>query len=272
MEDYRQQVGITIHKFDINKVRCEEKSHTYPACVIYGKRNTGKTFLVKDLLYRVRDYPNTDIFVREETDKDIYSPMAPIDRVKVGWKLIGNVLNRQTAACATENDARAAVVLDDCFESHHVFNYPPLRQIMINSRHLKTTLISVMQYPIKFKMEMRANVDYIFICRTPVISDRKAIYKEFGGMFPTFDIFCQVLDACTNDYECLVIDNRTASYNIEDMIFWYKPAARGDFIMGISEVVERENEPKEEDVRVVVFRPLPVESDTEAEDDNETEE
>ena len=41
-------------------------------------------------------------------------------------------------------------------------------------------------------------------------------------MFPTFEIFCQVMDQCTENYECLVIDNTTKSNKLEDTVFWYK--------------------------------------------------
>lgn len=270
MEDYTSRGKFTVRKFDINKVRHGEKGHIQPACIVVGKRNTGKTWLVRDLLYQMRDYPNTNVFVREESEKAAYFPMVPADRVQVGWQSIGDIVSRQTAACATEDNSSAVLVLDDCLESQHVFKCPPLRQMMISSRHLKTALITVMQYPIKLQMEMRANADYIFICRTPVMNERRAIYEQFGGMFPSFHIFCDVLDACTGDYNCLVIDNLTASLNIEDMVFWYKAAARGDFIMGSGDAVERADIPKGDDVRMVVFSPPPP-LDSETEDDSETE-
>ena len=41
-------------------------------------------------------------------------------------------------------------------------------------------------------------------------------------MFPTFDVFNQVMNQCTENYECLVIDNKTQSNNINDNVYWYK--------------------------------------------------
>lgn len=41
-------------------------------------------------------------------------------------------------------------------------------------------------------------------------------------MFPTFDVFNQVMNQCTENYECLVIDNKVQSNNIADIVFWYK--------------------------------------------------
>ena len=57
-------------------------------------------------------------------------------------------------------------------------------------------------------------------------------------MFPNFDSFCQVMDQCTENYECLVIDNTSASNKIEDLVFWYKADLLGDFTVGASEFWE----------------------------------
>jgi hypothetical protein len=51
-------------------------------------------------------------------------------------------------------------------------------------------------------------------------------------MFPTFESFCGVLDACTDNYECLVIDNATRSNNLEDLVFWYKASPHDAFVVG----------------------------------------
>jgi len=39
------------------------------------------------------------------------------------------------------------------------------------------------------------------------------------------------MDACTENYECLVIHNNSKSNNIEDMVFYYKAEDHGDFKM-----------------------------------------
>eukprot|EP00959_Pyramimonas_sp_CCMP1952_P252025 5265927-Pyramimonas_sp.AAC.1 len=35
-------------------------------------------------------------------------------------------------------------------------------------------------------------------------------------------MFNQVMDACTENYECIVLDNTIKSNKIEDVVFWYK--------------------------------------------------
>ena len=42
------------------------------------------------------------------------------------------------------------------------------------------------------------------------------------GMFPDYDSFSQVMNQCTENYECLVIDNTTKSNKLEDQVYWFK--------------------------------------------------
>jgi hypothetical protein len=80
--------------------------------------------------------------------------------------------------------------------------------------------------------DLRANVDYVFVLRENVIQNRERLYKSFFGVFPTFDMFCQVMNACTENYECLVLDNTSKSNRIEDCVFYYKAPIRTGFRIG----------------------------------------
>ena len=50
------------------------------------------------------------------------------------------------------------------------------------------------------------------------------------------------MDACTNNFECLVIDNTTKSNKIEDMIYWYKADDHGEFTLGAPEFWKHHNQ------------------------------
>ena len=67
-------------------------------------------------------------------------------------------------------------------------------------------------------------------------------------MFPTFESFCQVMDQCTENYECLVINNNSKSNKLTDQIFWYKAEPHPTFKLGSKEYWElSKNLPEEED-------------------------
>ena len=57
-------------------------------------------------------------------------------------------------------------------------------------------------------------------------------------MFTTFESFCQVMDQCTENYECLVIANNAKSNKLEDQIFWYKATSHNKFRLGSKEFWE----------------------------------
>ena len=60
-----------------------------------------------------------------------------------------------------------------------------------------------MQYALGIPPNLRTNIDYIFILRENIVQNRKRLYDSYAGMFPSFDIFCQVMDQCTENDECL---------------------------------------------------------------------
>jgi hypothetical protein len=89
--------------------------------------------------------------------------------------------------------------------------------------------IITMQYAIGIPPNLRTNIDYVFLLRETYISNRRKLYEQFAGMFPDFDSFCQVMNQCTENYECLVIDNNAKSNKLEDQVFWYKANPHQDF-------------------------------------------
>ena len=102
-------------------------------------------------------------------------------------------------------------------------------------RHWKVLLIITMQYPLGIPPALRTNVDFVFILRETVHNNRKRIYENYASMFPTYEAFCSVLDSCTENYECLVIDNNSKSNRLQDQIFWYRAETHGEFKLGSKE-------------------------------------
>ena len=102
----------------------------------------------------------------------------------------------------------------------------------MNGRHFKILFILTMQYALGIPPNLRTNIDYVFILRENYQSNRKRLYEHYAGMFPTFEMFCQVMDQCTENYECLVINNNAKSNKLVDQVFWYKANAHEEFKIG----------------------------------------
>lgn len=117
----------------------------------------------------------------------------------------------------------------------------------MNGRHWKVMLVITMQFPLGIPPSLRTNVDYVFILRENVQSNRRRIYENYASMFPTFELFCNIMDQTTENYECLVIHNNAKSNKLQDQIFWYKAQPRPDFRLGSKEFWElSKNMPNEE--------------------------
>ena len=92
----------------------------------------------------------------------------------------------------------------------------------MNGRHYKLLIIMAIQYARSIPPDLRNNADYVFILREPSQEQRKKLYSDYAGIVPDFKSFCKIMDKCTADYGCLVIDKTTSSNEIEDNIFYYK--------------------------------------------------
>ena len=135
-------------------------------------------------------------------------------------------------------DPRAFVILDDCLFDDKWTRDKMMRLLFMNGRHWKIMLVITMQYPLGVPPNLRTNIDYVFVLREPYISNRRRIYENYAGMFPTFESFCQVMDQCTENYECLVINNTSRSNKLQDQIFWYKAEPHTNFKLGSREFWE----------------------------------
>ena len=111
-----------------------------------------------------------------------------------------------------------------------------IRLLYMNGRHYKTLFIVTMQYAMGIPPNLRTNIDWVFILRENILANRKRIYDQYAGMFPSLDIFNQVMDKCTENYECLVIHNGSKSNLLEDQVYFYKASPHPDFKLCAPEI------------------------------------
>ena len=204
-------------------------------CVFIGKRGTGKSTLVTDILYHKKHLPVGIVMSATEEGNHHYKQYVPDLFIYGDYdrEAIERVLERQKKLISRGNDNSAAfILLDDCMYDRKFMKDTCIRQCFMNGRHWKLFFMLTMQYCMDLTPDLRANVDYVFILRENVIQNREKLYKSFFGIFPTFDMFNQIMSACTENYECLVLDNTSKSNKIEDCVFWYKANLRKNFKIG----------------------------------------
>jgi hypothetical protein len=251
---------LELKKFDMKSISFKPNENKGPVIVLIGKRDTGKSFLVRDLLFYQQDIPIGTVISGTEEGNGFYGKMVPKLFVhnEYNTAIIENILKRQRTVLKqikkemetykrTTIDPRAFVILDDCLYDNTWARDKMMRLLFMNGRHWKVMLVITMQYPLGIPPNLRTNIDYVFILRENYIANRKRIYENYAGMFPTFESFAQVMDQCTENFECLVIHNNSKSNKLHDQVFWYKADSHGDFRLGSKEFWELSKDLKDDE-------------------------
>lgn len=216
--------------------------------VFIGKRNTGKSFLVRDVLYYHRDIPIGTVISPTESANPYYNKIVPglfihdeytpplIDNVVKRQKIIKKRMNKETlmyGKCSI--DPRAFLILDDCLYDGCWKKDKNIRYLFMNGRHISCFLCITMQYVLGVPPDLRTNIDYVFILRENNYGNRRRMYENYCSVFPTFEVFCECMDVLTDGYGCLVIDNTSKSNKLEDNVFWYVAEDHPAFTVGSKE-------------------------------------
>jgi len=241
-------MNLELKKFDMKSISFKPNEAKGPVIVLIGRRDTGKSFLVRDLLYYHQDIPIGTVISGTEEGNGFYGKLVPklFIHNEYNTAIIENILKRQRGVLKqikkemeqfnrSTIDPRTFVILDDCLYDNTWARDKMMRLLFMNGRHWKVMLLITMQYPLGIPPTLRTNIDYVFILREPYIANRKRIYENYAGMFPTLESFSQVMDQCTENYECLVINNNSKSNKLQDQVFWYKADAHNDFRLGSKE-------------------------------------
>lgn len=304
-------MNLQMKKFDMSSIKDDS------VLVFIGRRNTGKSFLVKDCLYHKRDMPIGTIISGTESASGYYGKFSPslFIHYEFSSELVANVHKRQNKVIEAQKkeikdripydfewkdrckvgsrnsdieyeierkecwinsnefalnkdkirevkeenngkylvrwnkeripaviDARAFCLLDDCLYDNTWTKDINIKAFFMNGRHKDLLFIITMQYVLGIPPLLRTNIDYVFILREPYVQNRRKIFENFAGVFGNFDIFCQVMDQCTENFECLVINTNSKSNKLEDQVFYYKAEAHDDFKIGAEEYWKYHNE------------------------------
>ena len=251
---------LELKKFNMRDITFKANENKGPVIVIIGRRDTGKSYLVRDLLFYHQDIPVGTVMSGTEASNGFYSTHVPKVFIHHEYKtvLIENILKRQKLVLnqvqkeietykKTTIDPRAFVLMDDVLYDQSWTRDTLMRMIFMNGRHYKIMLIICMQYPLGIPPNLRTNIDFVFILREPYMTNRKRIWENYASMFPTFESFCGVMDQTTENYECLVLNNNSKSNKLIDQVFWYKAEPHPDFKLGSKKYWEASKDMVEDD-------------------------
>ena len=167
---------IELSRFNINDIKDDK------VVVLIGKRETGKSFLCKDILYHHSNIPVGQVISGTEAANEFYSKMVPKLFIHEEYQpqIIQNILKRQRMMLekskVSNTDPRAFLVLDDCLYDNTWTKDKNVRSLFMNGRHYKILFILTMQFALGIPPNLRTNIDYVFILRENYVSNRKRLY------------------------------------------------------------------------------------------------
>ena len=181
--------------------------------LIVGKRNTGKSTLLADLCFYRRKMAYGIAMAGSAGASQSISEFMPAtfvhDRFDAAilarfWaevkRMNGKLRRRNKPMVDT------FLILDDTGHDKGMLHNPTLMEILMNGRQYNLSLYLCLQYAKDIRPAMRSQVDYLYIMREKSLEMQKKLWDCFaGGLFADRTQFRDILDACTADYRCLIL-------------------------------------------------------------------
>jgi len=188
-------------------------------------RNTGKTYLIKSLLYKKSHIIPVGLIISGTEDSNqSFSEIFPSSFIYNSYSKehIEEFIKRQKIAKQHIKNPWSLLLLDDCTDDPKIFNTPLQQGLFKRGRHWKFLYIVSLQYAMDIKPVIRTNVDGIFILRESILINRKKIWENYASIIPDFELFCLLMDKITDDHTALFIFNAAHTNEWKDCVFWYK--------------------------------------------------
>ena len=229
---------------EIKRFRPEEMAQA-SVILVLGKRFSGKSVLIKDLMYRFREKVDKGIIFSGTNDATaFYSSVFPdiyvhkkydperLERIILKQiKKTKEQLKRTNSKDATP-ESTLFCLMDDVLADSGWKNDESMKDIFFNGRHYHFMFVLASQYPMAVPSDFRNNCDYTFIYSDKDIKNRKRLHENYCGMIP-FESFNILMDEVCQNFRCLVIDNRKRDLaDWRDVVSWYKADQREEFRFG----------------------------------------
>lgn len=208
---------------------------------VIGKPGSGKSNLIKALCYyKSGIIPVAEVISGTESETGFFSKFIPDEYIHDEYNsdIISNNIVRQKGMLQISNAPNKWIltIVDDCLDDRTVFNKPPQPAIFKNGRHWKMLYIVSLQYALDIQVQMRCNIDGVFLFREPNLNIRKKLYENYAGIIPDFKEFEKLMNEYTGNYTALYIKNDITTNDWKDCVFWFKaPIIPDTFKFGCSE-------------------------------------
>lgn len=139
--------SLELQKFNMKNISFKPNESKGPVVVLIGRRDTGKSFLVRDLLYYHQEIPIGTVISGTEEGNGFYGKMVPklFIHNEYNTAIIENILKRQKTVLKQVKkemetykkstiDPRAFVILDDCLYDNTWARDKMMRLLFMNGK------------------------------------------------------------------------------------------------------------------------------------------
>jgi len=239
-DQYAEVVLPELDEFNLDDIKMDA------TIVAVGKRRTGKTWVIRNIMYRLKNkFPAGIVISQTDQLNKFWRQYVPEKYIykKYQPEILDAVFKRQlkilddNGLTDEEKDAAAPffVLLDDVISDKRLKFDENLMELFVAGRHYRLFVLITTQYAKAITPTLRGNTDYCFMMKSLQTMQREALWEDFGG-FLTKDAFQQVLDAYTEDNEVLVV-NTCPETHVDplQMLHWFKAIDPGAFKVGSPE-------------------------------------
>jgi hypothetical protein len=216
----------------------------------YGRRRTGKSFFLRNLMYLLRDrwpfgmlfsvsaftgfwlkhtptkFAVTEFELFEEKAKKLigYQKLMTLALAKFPslWKLL---------------NPRKYAILDDVIHDQRIRFSPSMDQISSTGRHLNIDIFATTQNAKGLNKCWRNNTDFPVVFQQHSLEQIDGLFEAHGNFLDRKQ-FHKLLLQYTQDNHCVIFNSSCKSHNFYDYVFVYKAKDPGDFILGCKEFWE----------------------------------
>jgi hypothetical protein len=227
-----EEIRIGVLDLDTISPKTKEDPLGGAVYLIIGPSGSGKSVLIKDLMFAKRHFIPSCVAVSETEEVNhtyqkhipplfIYSKMIP--------NLMGNIQNRQRISKQNLPNPWLTLVLDDCMNKSSNFTDDDQIALFKISRHFNMYVLISCQHSLDLKPALRDNCAGVFILRHDNEKNREKIYTNFASVIPNRKMFDSLMSELSSDYTAMFIDMRNPSQNWQDKIKWYKARDLSEF-------------------------------------------
>jgi hypothetical protein len=186
--------------------------------LIIGKRRTGKTTLVRDLVHRMSTEFDSALVVTQ-TEKHVYSEFVPPQWITDADPSIA-VADLLAARRANPSDTNVLCVLDVGYIKR---GNRAISDLLINGSHQRITVIVVVQETsLVDAAALMGTADLVFAFKELVVSNKMRLFSRFFGVLGEYTVFARAFKAATESHGALVADNRSGSSHPVDCVSAYR--------------------------------------------------